>query len=80
MPTMLLPPDPSPHFSLVGGVVVLLQYGGAVFFESQGVLTISGSSFNSNTGGGEAVYLRRVANPQFYTNEEANAAFGPASG
>ena len=70
--------DPSLHFHVV--VVVLLQAGGAVF--CTGELTISGSSFNSNTAPtGSAMrvsrgeYLR-----EFYTNEEANAAFGPTSG
>ena len=71
---------PFPAISLVVGVAVLLQTGGAVYFDGQGVLTISGSNFNSNTAGdGDAVDWGGLS-PEYYTNEEANAAFGPTSG
>ena len=81
--------DPSLHFHVV--VVVLLQAGGAVF--CTGELTISGSSFNSNTAPtGSAIQVSRkeystneggfgeVYSREHYTNEEANAAFGSTSG
>ena len=75
---MLLPLGPSPHSSLI--VVVLLQDGGAVYFGGVGVLTISGSSFNSNTAPFGAAVFWGGRSTEYYTNEEANAAFGPASG
>ena len=62
-----------------------MQIAGAVYIydDGEGMLAISGSSFNANTAGGsyggDAVW-HQGHSPEYYTNDEANAASISTSG